>query len=105
MIAYILLALAIVSEVIGSTMLKLSNGFSKILPTFGVIVGFGTAFYLLSLSLIKLPLGFAYAVWSGLGTILIATVGVFLFKEKINKKGFLGIGLLIAGIVLLNLTD
>lgn len=103
--SYLLLTFAIISEVFGSTMLKLSEGFSRKLPIVGVVVGFGTAFYLLSLSLVKLPLGFAYAVWSGLGTILIATVGVILFKEKINRKGLVGIGLLVAGILLLNLTE
>jgi len=100
---YILLLFSIITEVFGTTMLKLSNGFSKVLPVIGVIAGFGVCFYLFSLALIDLPLGFAYAVWSGLGTVLTALVGVFLFKEKLNRQGVFGIGLLFAGITLLNL--
>jgi len=101
--SYILLALSIISEVFGTTMLKLSNGFSKVLPIFGVITGFGICFYLLSLALVDLPLGFTYAIWSASGTILTAIVGVVLFKEQLNKGGVIGIGLLFIGIILLNL--
>lgn len=101
--AYILLTFSIISEVFGTTMLKLSNGFSKVLPVIGVITGFGVCFYLLSLTLEDLPLGFTYAVWSGSGTILTSIVGVVLFKEKLNRMGVLGISLLLAGIILLNL--
>ncbi|HLS59549.1 MAG TPA: multidrug efflux SMR transporter [Virgibacillus sp.] len=102
--AYGLLALAIMMEVIGSTMLKMSDGFRNKRPIIGVFVGFGLAFYLLSLVLLEFPLGFTYAVWSGLGTILTVATGVILFKEKVNKQGFLGIGLLLVGIFLLNIT-
>jgi len=102
--AYVLLALAIMMEVLGSTMLKMSDGFRNKRPIIGVFIGFGLAFYLLSLALLEFPLGFTYAVWSGLGTILTVATGVVLFKEKINKQGFLGIGLLLIGIFLLNIT-
>lgn len=101
---YILLFLAIISEVFGSTMLKLSHGFSKVVPIIGVIAGFGVSFYFFSLALVDLHLGFSYAVWSGVGTILTAIVAVMLFKERINKGGMLGIGLLLVGVILLNLT-
>lgn len=101
--AYILLAVSIIAEVFGSTMLKLSNGFSKILPVIGILVGYGICFYTLSLIMIDLPLGFTYAIWSGSGTVLTALVGVLLFKEKINRIGVLGIGFLLVGIILLNL--
>ncbi len=100
---YILLALSIVSEVFGSIMLKLSNGFKNKLPMAGVVLGFGVAFYVFSLALVDLPLGFSYAIWSGSGTVLTAFAGVFLFQEKINKQGMLGIGLLILGITMLNI--
>ena len=103
--AYILLASSIVLEVFGTTMLKLSNGFSKRLPTLGVIVGFGFCFYLFSLALLDIPLGFAYAIWSGVGTIVTTIVGVLLFKDKINSKGVFGISLLLVGIILLNLSN
>ncbi len=102
--AYILLAFSIISEVFGSTMLKLSDSYTKKLPVLGVIVGYGLCFYLFSLALLELHLGFAYAVWSGLGTVLTALVGFFLFKEKINRQGVLGILLVLVGVVLINLT-
>lgn len=101
--AYMLLAFSIIAEVFGTTMLKLSNGFSRVFPIIGVAVGFGLAFYLVSIAMMTLPLGFTYAVWSGVGTILTVLIGVFLFNEKINKKAILGIGILLIGIVLLNI--
>ncbi|MFD0713443.1 DMT family transporter [Paenibacillus sp. GCM10027626] len=105
MVAYLLLAGAIAAEVCASTMLKLTKGFTVKLPIIGMIFGYGISFYMLSLALFKLPLGLSYAVWSGVGTVLTAVVGMVLFKEKINRKGFVGIGLLLTGVVLLNLTD
>lgn len=101
--AYVLLAFSIISEVFGSTMLKLSNGFKNYLPILGIAAGYGISFYLLSIVLIELPLGFSYAVWSGVGTILTTIVGILIFKEKINRTGFLGIGFIIIGVVLLNI--
>ena len=82
--AYILLILAIISEVFGSSMLKATNGFKKLLPSLGVALGYGIAFYALSLSLKTLPLGLVYAIWSGLGTALTALVGIFIYKENFN---------------------
>lgn len=101
--AYLLLFVSIILEVFGSTMLKLSNGFARVLPVVGVLVGYGLAFYLVSITLQSLPLGVVYATWSGLGTILTVVVGVVFFKDRINKKGYLGIGLLVVGLVLMNL--
>ncbi len=100
--AYVYLAFAIILETFGSSMLKLSKGFKKLLPVIGVITGYCVSFYLFSLALLELPLGFSYAVWSGVGTILTAMAGV-LFKEKMNRIGVLGISLIIVGVVLLNL--
>src|SRR5699024_6501580 len=100
---YLLLACSVVSEVFGSTMLKLSNGFKYKLPIVGVVLGFGIAFYIFSLALVDLPLGFSYAIWSGSGTILTAFVGMFLFQEKINKEGMMGIILFIIVIDILNI--
>lgn len=101
--AYIFLAFSIISEVFGSTMLKLSNGFKKLFPVLGVAIGYMISFYLLSLTLMKLPLSFTYAVWSGVGTVLTTIVGVFLFKEHLNLKGIIGIILIIVGVVMLNI--
>lgn len=100
---YILLAFSIGFEVFGTTMLKVSNGFSRILPVLGFIIGFSLSFYFVSLVLVDLPLGFTYAVWSGTGTIVTVLLSVFLFKEKLNKNGVFGMGMLLAGVVLLNL--
>ncbi|MEN1970556.1 multidrug efflux SMR transporter [Lentibacillus sp. N15] len=102
--AYILLALSIVSEVFGSSMLKATNGFKKLLPSLGVIVGYALAFYSLSLSLKTLPLGMVYAIWAGVGTALTASVGVTIYKETFHFKKGLGIVLIIGGVVLLNIS-
>lgn len=101
--AYVLLLVAIVSEVFGSSMLKATNGFKKLVPTIGVIIGYGAAFYALSLALKTLPLGMAYAIWAGLGTALTALVGILIFKENFNQKTLFGLVLIIGGVALLNL--
>ncbi|GGN56005.1 DMT family transporter [Oceanobacillus indicireducens] len=101
--AFVLLVFAIISEVFGSSFLKLTNGFKKILPTLGVIIGYGTAFYTLSLTLTELPLGLVYAIWAGMGTALTAIVGIVVYKEVFNMKKLTGILLIIAGVVLLNI--
>lgn len=103
MVFYLFLAGAIVFEVFGSTMLKLSHGFTKFAPIIGVVLGYTVAFYMLSKALQALPLGLSYATWSGVGTVLTVIIGVFLFNEKVNRQGVLGIAILIVGIVMLNL--
>lgn len=104
MSAMVYLGLAIVSELIATTSLKLSEGFSKPLPSLFVVVGYGTAFYLLSQALrLSMPVGTAYAIWSGLGTVGIAIVGMVLFGESLNAARVLGISLILAGVLVLNL--
>ena len=98
---YLWLAIAIMAEVFGSSMLKLTGGFKKLVPTIGVIIGYGIAFYALSFSLSYLPLGVAYAIWAGAGTALTALVGVVIYKEGLDMKKSLGILLVIGGVVLL----
>ncbi|KIL18135.1 hypothetical protein B4129_1192 [Bacillus safensis] len=93
---------AILTEVFGSTMLKLSQGFSQLLPSIGVLIGFGCAFTFLSLALKTLELSSAYATWSGVGTALTALVGLVLFNETISTKGFIGLALVICGVIVLN---
>ncbi|MGE7588480.1 DMT family transporter [Peribacillus sp. NPDC101480] len=102
---YAFLAIAILSEVFGSSMLKVSNGFKRLFPSIGVVIGMGLAFYCLSLSLITIPLGTAYAIWSGIGTALTALVGVIVYKESFNLKKFLGLVLIIGGVVVLKLSS
>ena len=101
--SYVLLFIAIISEVVGSSMLKATNGFKKLFPSIVVVVGYGLAFYTLSLSLKTLPLGMAYAIWSGLGTALTALVGIVLYKETFNSKKAWGLLLIISGVILLNI--
>ncbi|MCK1983665.1 multidrug efflux SMR transporter [Peribacillus simplex] len=102
---YAFLAIAILSEVFGSSMLKVSNGFKRLLPSIGVVIGMGLAFYCLSISLITIPLGTAYAIWSGIGTALTALVGVIVYKESFNMKKFLGLVLIIGGVMVLKLSS
>lgn len=100
--AFGLLILAILSEVFGSSMLKATNGFKKFLPSLGVVIGYGIAFYTLSLALKTVPLGMAYAIWAGLGTALTALVGITIYKEKFSRNKLIGIALIIGGVILLN---
>ncbi|MBU8603199.1 multidrug efflux SMR transporter [Bacillus safensis] len=93
---------AILTEVFGSTMLKLSQGFTQLLPSIGVLIGFGCAFTFLSLALKTIELSSAYATWSGVGTALTALVGLVLFNETISTKGFIGLALVICGVIVLN---
>ncbi len=101
--AWLPLALAILAEVIGTSALKASAGFSRLWPSVVVVAGYGTAFYFLSLALRQIPVGIAYAVWSGVGTVLITLIGVLAFRQKIDAAGMLGIALIVAGVLVLNL--
>ncbi|NBJ70402.1 MULTISPECIES: multidrug efflux SMR transporter [Clostridia] len=102
---FILLMFAIVSEVFGSTMLKVSHGFKRLFPSLGVVLGMGMAFYLLSLTLTKIPLSTAYAIWSGVGTALTAVVGMVLFKERAHIQKIIGLILIIGGVVALRISN
>lgn len=99
---WLFLALAIVSEVFASSMLKLSEGFTKMLPTVGVAVGFIVSFYFLSLALKTLSLGTAYAIWAGLGLVLTSLVSIFFFGQKPDLMGVISIGIILLGVVMLN---
>lgn len=99
---WIFLALAIMSEVFGSSMLKLSDGFSKLWPTLGVALGFALAFYFLALTLKTLPLGTAYAIWAGLGLVLTCAVSVMVFGQKVDAAGMFGIACILVGVLILN---
>lgn len=101
---YLILAVAILSEVFGSAMLKVSDGFKKIMPTLGVVSGYVVSFYLFSLALMAIPLSTAYAIWSGVGTALTALIGVIIYKEGFNIRKVLGLVLIIGGVVLLRLS-
>jgi small multidrug resistance pump len=97
----VILFLAILGEVVGTVALKASDGFARLGPSV-VVVGYGLSFYLLALALKQIPLGVAYAIWSGLGTAGAVVAGILLWRESLNLAGVVGILLIIAGVVLLN---
>ncbi|ELY71496.1 DMT family transporter [Natrinema versiforme] len=99
---YVILAGAILSELFGTTALKLSEGFSRPLPSLGVLVGYGVAFYLLSLTLEELPVGVVYATWAALGIVGVASIGVVAFGERLDGAAIAGMGLILAGVYCLN---
>ncbi len=98
---YVFLAVAIVAEVIGTSALKASEGFSKTMPSIVTVVAYGVAFYCLSLTLKTVPVGVAYAIWSGVGVALIAIVGWVMFGQKLDAAAIIGMGLIIAGVVVM----
>lgn len=100
---YVYLIIAIVSEVFGTTFLKASQGFTVLLPTFAVVCGYSLAFYFLSLSLSSIPVGIAYAVWSGLGVVLISLMGWLVYGQRLDLGAILGILLIVSGVVVLKL--
>ncbi|MEO0343317.1 MAG: SMR family transporter [Pseudomonadota bacterium] len=100
---YLILIVAITLEVAGTSLLKLSNGFTKLWPTLGALALYAATFYCLSLLLRAIPVGVAYALWAGLGILLITLIGIFAFGQKLDPAGYIGIGLIVAGVVVLNL--
>lgn len=101
--SYLILAVAVVGEVVATSALKASEGFTKPWPSLVVVVGYGVAFWLLSLTLGKIPLGVAYALWSGLGVVLIAAAGRVFYGQQLDLPAMVGVGLILAGVVVLNL--
>ncbi|WP_148680405.1 DMT family transporter [Halovivax ruber] len=99
---YALLTAAILSELVGTTALKLSEGFSRPVPSVGVVVGYGLAFYLLSLTLDELPIGVVYATWAALGIVGVAAIGFVAFDDSIDAAGIVGLLLIIAGVYCVN---
>jgi small multidrug resistance pump len=99
--AYLYLAIAIVAEVIGTSALKAAEGFTRLLPSLVVIAGYGTAFYFLSLALKAIPVGIAYAIWSGVGVALITLIGWIVFKQRLDAPALAGLALIVAGVVVI----
>ncbi len=100
--ALLLLFGAIAAEIVATSNLKASAGFTRPLPSAIVVIGYGVAFYLLALSLRTIPIGIAYAIWSGVGTAAIAVIGRVAFGEALSAAQIAGIALVIAGVVLLH---
>lgn len=99
---WLYLAIAIFSEVIATSALKASLGFSKLLPSMIVLCGYSASFYLLSLSLRSIPLGIAYAIWSGVGLALVTLVGWYVYDQKLDVVALIGITLIITGVIILS---
>ena len=101
--AYLALILAVAAETIGTTALQASQQFSKLVPSIIVVLAYGVAFYLLALSLRVIPVGVAYALWSGLGILFIAIIGFVVFGQKLDWPAILGMGMIVAGIAVMQL--
>jgi small multidrug resistance pump len=99
---WLYLGIAIISETIATSALKSSEGFSRLVPSVLVVVGYAIAFYFLSLTLRTIPVGIAYAVWSGAGILLITLVGWLVFGQKLDPPALIGMALIIAGVIVMN---
>ncbi|MDF0650548.1 MAG: QacE family quaternary ammonium compound efflux SMR transporter [Nitrospira sp. LK265] len=102
---WLFLAVAIVSEVIGTSTLKASEGFTRLWPSVIVVAGYASAFYFLSLTLKTIPVGVAYAIWSGAGIALIALIAWALYDQVLDLPAIIGMSLIVAGILVLNLSS
>lgn len=97
---YVYLAIAIVAEVVATSALNASQGFTRLWPSMITVIGYGVAFYALALTLRTVPMGIAYAVWAGTGIVLIAVAGMLVFDQKPDLPAVLGMGLIVTGVVL-----
>lgn len=100
---YLALVLAIGLEVVGTSLLQRSAQFTRLWPTVGMALCYLVSFYLLSLSLRVLPLGVAYAIWSALGIVLVAVIGLLVFGQRLDLPAVIGLGLIVAGVIVVNL--
>ena len=99
---HLALLIAILAEVAATSALKASEGFSNLIPLIVVVAGYGAAFYFLSLALKTIPMGVAYAIWSAVGIVLISLVGWLVYAQKLDFAAMAGMGLIIAGVLVLN---
>lgn len=102
-IHFVYLILAVLAETVGTTALQASQQFTKPLPALVVVIAYGSAFYLLSLTLLVMPVGLVYAIWSGLGIVFIAGIGLFVFGQRLDLPALLGIAMILAGILVIHL--
>jgi len=100
--SYLYLVIAIISEVLATSALRASEEFSRLGPTLVVILGYGVSFFFLTLTLRTIPVGIAYALWSGIGIVLICGIAWVLFKQSLDAPAILGIGLIAMGIIIIN---
>ena len=100
---YLILALAILAETAGTTALQASQQFTRLWPSVVVVIAYGISFYLLAQALRVMPVGVVYAIWSGLGIVFIAVIGYVVFAQKLDMPAILGTGMILAGIVVIQL--
>ena len=100
---YLYLTIAIISEVIGTSALKASEEFSRLLPSAIVVIGYAAAFYFMTLTLRTIPIGVTYAIWSGMGIVLITIAGIFLYKQIPDTPAIIGMGLIVSGVIVIHL--
>lgn len=100
---WLYLAIAICGEVLGTSFLKASEGFTRLWPSLITVISYVTAFYFLSLTLRNVPVGIAYAIWAGAGIVLIAAIGFVFLDQKLDAPALIGMGLILAGVVVINL--
>ncbi len=100
---YLSLGIAIVSEVIATSALRAADGFTRLAPSVVVVVGYALAFLFLSITLKSIPVGVAYAIWSGLGIVLISVVAYFVYGQSLDLPAIIGMALILAGVLVLNL--
>ena len=100
---FVYLGLAIAGEVVATSFLRASNGFSELLPSIVVVVGYAITFYFFSLALQTIPVGIGYAIWSGVGIVLIATIAYFVHGQTLDLPALIGMGLILAGVLVINL--
>lgn len=103
MVSYFYLAIAILAEVIATSSLKACQEFSKLYPSMLVVSGYVCAFYFLMLSLRTIPVGVAYAIWSGVGIVIVAIISYFLYRQALDMAAIVGISLIIAGVLVIQL--
>jgi small multidrug resistance pump len=100
---WLILAMAICAEVVATSALKASEGFTRLTPSIIVVVGYAISFYLLSLTLKVIPIGITYAIWSGVGVVLISLAGWYFYGQKLDLASIIGISLIVSGVMVLNL--
>jgi len=100
---WIYLIIAILSEVVATSSLKAAEGFTKVIPSLVAVIGYGAAFYFLSLTLKSIPIGIAYAIWCGIGIVLIAFIGFFFYKQALDIPAIAGITLIFIGVLAITL--
>ena len=98
---WIYLLIAIIGEMVATSFLKESTGFTKLVPSVITVLGYGVTFYFLSLALKQIPIGVAYALWAGVGILLVAIVGYFRFHQKLDTPAVVGMALIVLGVVIM----